>query len=62
MLCGVLVLGRVTASDVTAGTAQPQMDPVIAHFETFLATASLWLNVVDLVQVGTFAHGLILLR
>jgi hypothetical protein len=34
---GVLVFRVVAAADVAAGHAQPEVDPVIAHREAFLA-------------------------
>jgi len=37
VLGGMLVLGFVAAADVSAGPAQAQMHPGIAHLEAFLA-------------------------
>jgi hypothetical protein len=37
MLGSVLVLRRVTASDVSANQALPEMHPGIAHFQTLFA-------------------------
>src|SRR5437867_4877765 len=34
---GVLILRAIAASDVTAGAAQAQLHPRVAHLETFLA-------------------------
>jgi hypothetical protein len=40
MLGGVLVLRGIAAAHVTALEAKPQVDPGIAHFQTFFATFS----------------------
>jgi hypothetical protein len=37
---GVLILGRVTAADVTADETFPQVDPGIAHLKALLAAFS----------------------
>ena len=37
MLGRVFVFRRIAAADVTARVAQTQMNPTVAHFQTFLA-------------------------
>jgi hypothetical protein len=56
MLGGVLVLRRIAASDVSAGKAQAQVDPVIPHLQAFLASPGVRVDVMNLIQVGTFRH------
>jgi hypothetical protein len=53
---GVFVLRRIAAADVAAGEAQAQVDPGVAHLQTFLAAFGLGLYVVDLVEVRTGWH------
>jgi hypothetical protein len=48
MFGGVLVLGSVAASDVSAGKAQSQMDPVVTQLQTFFASVAAGLDVMDL--------------
>jgi enamine deaminase RidA (YjgF/YER057c/UK114 family) len=38
MLGRVFVFGIIATTDVTAGFAQSQMNPAVAHFQTLLAT------------------------
>jgi hypothetical protein len=42
MLSRVPILRIVAATDVSAGPAEPQMDPGIAELEALLATATTW--------------------
>jgi hypothetical protein len=56
MLGGVFVLRGIAAADMSAGETESQMDPGIAHLQTFLATMSLRLHIVDLVKMSTFGH------
>ena len=42
MLGRVPILRIVAATDVSAGPAEPQVDPGIAQFEALLATAAPW--------------------
>ena len=62
MLGRMFVLGAVATSDVTARQAQPQMDPSIAHLQTFLAALRLRLNRTNLIGVCTDFSHLILRR
>ena len=52
----VLVLRGVAAADVSAGQTQAEMDPSVAHLQTFLTTVSMGLHIVDLVEVCAFGH------
>jgi hypothetical protein len=52
VLRGMLVLGTVAASDVTAGQTQTQMDPFVPHLEAFLTALGFRLYVADLIGVG----------
>jgi len=45
---GVLVLGGIATTDMTATQALPQMDPGIAHFQAFLAALATRLHRPDL--------------
>jgi hypothetical protein len=42
MLGRVPILRIVAATDLSAGPAEPQMDPGIAELEALLATATTW--------------------
>jgi hypothetical protein len=48
---GVLVLGRIAATDMAADQAQAQVDPGISHLEAFLATFAAGRDFVDLLYV-----------
>jgi hypothetical protein len=37
VLCGVLVLGRIAAADMSAGKTDAQMNPLVAGLQTFFA-------------------------
>ena len=47
MFCGVLVFRTITAADVTAGEAETQMNPVVAHFQALLAAVRAGRDVSD---------------
>ena len=47
VLGGVLVLGGITAAHMSAFEAEAQVDPGVAHFQTFLATAGVRGDFVD---------------
>jgi len=47
MLRGVLVFGRIAASDMAALAAKPQVNPTIAHLQAFFATCALWPDIPD---------------
>ena len=49
----VLILGRVTATDVTADETFPQVNPGIAHLQAFLAAFAAGLDRSDFFYVGT---------
>jgi hypothetical protein len=44
MFGGVFVFGAIAAAHVPTFQAQPQMDPVVAHFETFFAAVCVGLD------------------
>ena len=50
---GVLVLGGIAATDVPAGKAFSQVDPGIAHLQTFFAASSAGCHWTNLAYVGT---------
>ena len=54
MLGCVLILGIITATDMTAGHAQPQVYPRIAHRQALFATIRAWNDVQDLIAMGAF--------
>jgi len=54
----VLIFRGVAAADMSARQAKPQVDPGVAHFETFFAAVGVRLHVMDLVKVSTFLHTL----
>jgi hypothetical protein len=56
VLGGVFVLRRIAAADVAAGEAQAQVDPGVAHLQTFFAAFGLRFYVVNLVEVRTGRH------
>jgi hypothetical protein len=49
MLGGVLVLRRITTSDVAANHAQSKMHPSIAHFQALFAALRVRLYILDLI-------------
>jgi hypothetical protein len=57
MFGGVLVLGRIATTYMSATQAQAQVNPGVASFDTVLAHMLVRLLDLDLVEVGTFlAH------
>jgi hypothetical protein len=58
MLGGMLVLGGIAATDVSAGQTETEVDPGVAHLQAFFATVSVGLHIVDLVEVSAFGHTL----
>jgi hypothetical protein len=53
MLGGVLVFGVIATADVPANEAKAQMNPAVAHLQTFLAAFGLRLNGANLVGMRT---------
>jgi len=53
MLRGVFVLRGVTAADMAARLAQPQMDPRVTPLQALLASVGVRRHIVHLVQVRT---------
>ena len=56
MLRGVLVFGGITAADVAAGQASPQMYPGIAHGYTFCTDMGLGWNVFAVCEMLAGSH------
>ena len=57
VLGGVFVLGRVTATDVSAFEAQAEMDPGVTHFQTFFAAVGVGSDFVDVREMRAGWHG-----
>jgi hypothetical protein len=58
MLGGVFVLGGIAASDVAAREAHSQVDPLVTHFQAFLASVGAGFHIFDFFDVRTsFQHG-----
>jgi hypothetical protein len=53
MLGGVFILGRIAAANVAADEALTQMDPGIAHLQTFLAAFAAGLHVANFFHMRT---------
>ena len=49
MFRGMLVLRRLTASDMAANHAESKMHPSIAHLQAFLTTIRVRLYILDLI-------------
>ena len=59
MFCGVLVRRGIAATDMAAGPADPQMDPHVTGFQTFLAAERARRNILNLRDVLAWhGHGL----
>jgi hypothetical protein len=59
MSAGVAVLGGVAAADVAADQALPQVNPGVAHLQTFFAAFAAGLNFSDFLHVSAhwwFCH------
>jgi hypothetical protein len=54
---GVSIFRRIAAADVAAAQAQAQVDPGVAHLQTFFAAFGVRFYVVDLIEVRTARHG-----
>ncbi len=52
----VFIFGIVAAADVSAGETHPQVDPCIAHLETFLTAVAARFHIAYLVKVCAFVH------
>ena len=53
VLGGVLILGGITAADVTADKTFPQVNPRIAHLKALLAALATRLHLADLFYMRT---------
>jgi hypothetical protein len=47
----MLVLGRITATDISALQAHPEVDPSVAQFDTFLTDVRFRIRDLDLIEV-----------
>ena len=56
VFCRVLVLRGVAATHVTTRHTEPQMNPRITHLQTFLASAGVRFDVLNLVDVLAYRH------
>ncbi len=56
MLCGMFSRRRIAAANVAAKQAHPQMNPVLARFQTLFAAVSMRLYIVNLIEMGTTSH------
>jgi hypothetical protein len=56
VLCGVLVLGRIAAANMTTDEAQAQMDPSIANLDTLFTYMCFRFAELDLIEVLAFLH------
>jgi len=57
VLGGVLILGRVATTDISALKTKPKMDPSVSCFNTLFADVLVGFSDFDLVEMRTFtAH------
>jgi hypothetical protein len=56
VFCGVLVFGRIAATDMPAFKTQAQVDPGIAHFHAFFANVRVGLGELDLIEMRALGH------
>jgi hypothetical protein len=47
----MLVFGRIATPNVTALTAEPQVHPIIAHFQAFFASLCAWAHILNVAGV-----------
>ena len=61
VLGSMFVFGRITATYVAALEAQPEMNPGVAHFQTFLASRSARMNFANCIEMCAIwiSHGFI---
>ncbi len=52
----VLILRGIATAHVTALHAEPEVDPLIAHFQAFLASPRVGVNVMYLLSVRALLH------
>lgn len=52
----VFVFGFIAAADMPTGKAHSQVNPRIAHLQTFFTAARIWFNRLDLIEVCTLRH------
>ena len=56
MLGGMFILGRIAAADLAANHAEPQVDPVVANFQTLFTPARVRFYILNLIHVCAFWH------
>ena len=62
MFGGVLILGRVSTTDISALKTKPKMDPSVSCFNTLFADVLVGFSDFDLVEMRTFtAHWTLLI-
>jgi len=47
----MLVFGRIATPNVTTLTTEPQVHPIIAHFQTFFTSLCVWAHVLNVAGV-----------
>ena len=52
----MLVFRVVATADVSAGKANPQVYPLIAHFEALFAALTIRLRLDEIIHMGTLRH------
>src|SRR5882757_9512216 len=62
MLCRMLILRRITTAYVTATEAQSEMDPGVAHFQTFLTSLAARMHIPNFFDVcaAVSSHSILL--
>jgi hypothetical protein len=56
VLGGMFIFGRIAAADVAAFQTQAQVNPGVAHFQTFLAAFGMRAHLANLIEVRTLWH------
>jgi hypothetical protein len=56
MLGGMFIPGRIAAADVATFQTEPQVNPLVAHFQTFLAAVRMRAHLADLIEVRASWH------
>lgn len=56
MFGGMFVFGFIAAADMPTGETQSQVNPRIAHLQTFFTAARIWFNRLNLIEMCTLRH------
>ena len=59
VLGGVLVLGRIAATNVTAFQAEPQMHPCVSGFDALFTDVFVCALEFDLIEMSAFSHNIL---